>query len=46
MMTVGKPLLHEIATSFHAAKRSRDLSGFDAINRAQFQIALLQSIPD
>ena len=34
MMTVPKLLLREIAASFHAAKRNRDLSGFDAINQA------------
>src|ERR1700730_7994400 len=32
-MTAPKLLLREIATSFHAAKRNRDLSGFDAINQ-------------
>jgi hypothetical protein len=34
MMTVPKLLLREIAASFRAAKRNRDLSGFDAINQA------------
>jgi hypothetical protein len=33
-MTAPKVLPREIATSFHAAKRNRDLSGFDAINQA------------
>jgi hypothetical protein len=46
MMTVPKLLLREIAASFHAPRRNRDLSGFDAINQEKFQIALLPNIPD
>jgi hypothetical protein len=34
MMTVPKLLLRQIAASFHAANRNRDLGGFDAINQA------------
>ena len=34
VITVLKLLLCETAASFHAAKRNRDLSGFDAINQA------------
>jgi hypothetical protein len=46
MMTVLRFLLREIAAPFHAAKRNRELSGFDASNQAKFPIAPLPSIPD